>query len=179
MLPFSQDFTNSYRAGCRREQHQVQVPAKNGYSKASVQWFLDDRPYGKPHVSQQQTSHFYQGRCPTFLRPACLQSGVSRFPIPSLSTNGDLHWPTTGSVFIPVKSSETEAVWVSSATQQRDASFKWATPLSAAGFYGCQQAFSQRCMHSLLWPLHRTPEAACSISQSSTAFSSMDFLLSS
>lgn len=91
MLAFSQDFTNSYRTGYRQEQHQVPVPAKNGYSKASVQWFLDDRPYGKPHLSQQQTSHIYQGRCPTFLRPACLQSGVSRSPIPSLSSNGEIH----------------------------------------------------------------------------------------
>lgn len=29
---------------------------KKEYSKASVQWFLDDRSYGKPHLSQQQTS---------------------------------------------------------------------------------------------------------------------------
>ena len=52
----------------------MQVPTKNGCSKASVQWFLDDRPYGKPHLLQQQTSHFYQGRCPTLAHQGRVQT---------------------------------------------------------------------------------------------------------
>ena len=44
--------------------------------------------FDKPHFLQQQTSHFYQGHSPTFLRPACLQSGVGLF----LYTESTLWW---------------------------------------------------------------------------------------
>ena len=43
MLQFSQDFATSHKAGYRQDQHRVQIPAKNGYDKANVQWFLDNR----------------------------------------------------------------------------------------------------------------------------------------
>ena len=49
----------------------MRVPAKNGCGKASIQWFLDDRPYGKPHLLQRQTSHFYQGPLP-YVPSSCL-----------------------------------------------------------------------------------------------------------
>ena len=139
----------------------MQVPAKNGYGKASVQWFLNDRLSvnhifcsSKPHISIRVTVLH------SFVLLACkVVSVFSRMP--SLSSDG-----------IMLSGSFTSLP----ATQQGDASCNGVMPLLTAGFFGYLQASFRDCMHSRLWQAHRTLEAVYSISQLPTGFFAVDCL---
>lgn len=175
MLPFSQDFIKFIQSKCRQEPHQVQVPAKNGYGKASVQWLPNGRLSvnhifcsSKPHISIRVTALH------SFVLLACkVVSVFSRMP--SLSSDGGDQWPTTGSVFfygIMLSENFTSLP----ATQREDASCNGVMPLLTADFFGYLQASFRDCMHSFLWRAHKTLGAVCNISQLPTGFFATDCL---
>ena len=122
----------------------------------------------KPHISIRGVALY------SFVLLACkVVSVFSRMP--SLSSDGDNQWPTTGSVFfygIMLSGSFTSLP----ATQQGDASCNGVMPLLMSDFFGYLQASFRDCMHSFLWRLHKTLEAVYSISQLPTGFFVMDCL---
>lgn len=155
----------------------MQVPAKNGYGKASVQWLLNDRLLtnlhfcsSKPHISISIIVIALH----SFVLLACkMVSFFSRMP--SLNSNGGDQQPTTSSVFfygIMLSGSFTSLP----ATQQADASFNGVMTLLTADFFGYLRASFRNCMHSLLWRVHKILEAVYSISQLPTGFFAMDCL---
>lgn len=122
---------------------------KKGYSKASVQWFLDDRPYGKPHLSQQQTSLSTRVvALHSFVLLVCKVVSVFLLDrVYALMVNFVDQLPALY-LYLRNRVERKQHQSLRDATGRH--SRKRVTPPSAAGFCECQQAFSQHCMHSLL-----------------------------